>query len=598
MTNKYDVIIVGASFGGVAAALSIASFDSVRVLLLEESDWIGGQATVQGVTRWDEADSMPVESSGSNRSYRDLRNAIRDWYATHATLSADGYKQRFFNPGFAKAGPPFSLGANPFRCDPNVATEILQQKLQQHSRFITVRHGVRIETAEVVDGVVRFLRSAEGEEFHASFYLDATDLGDLLQVCEVPWRIGAESQGDTGERSAPAQRHSEHIQPITIPIAVELTGSEEEHPIPKPLNYDTIAANQQFSVEDGDISTVFTEPAPGADTLWNYRQYLDPANFSDKNHALSRTTINYGSNDYQAAAIPTGSLEGDRRVIEEAREVSIACLYWLQNFCPRDDREGTGYLNIKLLAGALGRDDGTAAQPYIRESRRLARPAEVVVQSDIEAPSNIDEMARGAYLFADSCGIGWYGIDVHSASRGKPCIGTPWLGFGTYPFQIPTGALYSMTHANFVAACKNIGTTHVTSGAYRVHPVEWAIGEAAGALAAFCVTNGYAPAQVRGDRAVLISYQQALLERGVPLFWWKDVSFDSDAETFVAVQLLSVHGLIDPGDTLCFRPSDGFTDADKAFVVQRLRHAVPWPTGFQSRGSAAVWLCKHLDWLK
>src|ERR1700722_9378072 len=121
MADDCDIIIVGASFGGVAAALSVASFATVRVLLLEESEWVGGQATVQGVTRWDEAESMPIETTAANRSYRDLRNAIREWYAASTTLSTDGRKQCFFNPGFAKSGPPFPLGANPFRCDPGVA---------------------------------------------------------------------------------------------------------------------------------------------------------------------------------------------------------------------------------------------------------------------------------------------------------------------------------------------------------------------------------------------------------------------------------------------------------------------------------------------
>ena len=33
---------------------------------------------------------------------------------------------------------------------------------------------------------------------------------------------------------------------------------------------------------------------------------------------------------------------------------------------------------------------------------------------------------------------------------------------------------------NLFPACKNIGTTHITSGCYRLHPVEWGIGEAVG----------------------------------------------------------------------------------------------------------------------
>ena len=33
---------------------------------------------------------------------------------------------------------------------------------------------------------------------------------------------------------------------------------------------------------------------------------------------------------------------------------------------------------------------------------------------------------------------------------------------------------------NLLPAGKNIGTTHITNGCYRLHPVEWNIGEVAG----------------------------------------------------------------------------------------------------------------------
>ena len=49
-------------------------------------------------------------------------------------------------------------------------------------------------------------------------------------------------------------------------------------------------------------------------------------------------------------------------------------------------------------------------------------------------------------------------------------------------------------------AGKNIGTTHITNGCYRLHPVEWNVGEAAGALAAHCLTTRSTPAQVHGRR--------------------------------------------------------------------------------------------------
>ena len=52
----------------------------------------------------------------------------------------------------------------------------------------------------------------------------------------------------------------------------------------------------------------------------------------------------------------------------------------------------------------------------------------------------------------------------------------------TIPFEIPLGALLPERVENLLPACKNIGTTHITNGCYRLHPVEWNIGEAAGAL--------------------------------------------------------------------------------------------------------------------
>jgi len=99
--HSYDVVVVGASFGGVAAALAAASDPNVHVALLEATDWIGGQATSQGVSRWDEASVDLLQTTCGNKSYRDLRHAISAYYHNNATLSASGESQSHFNPGFA-----------------------------------------------------------------------------------------------------------------------------------------------------------------------------------------------------------------------------------------------------------------------------------------------------------------------------------------------------------------------------------------------------------------------------------------------------------------------------------------------------------------
>ena len=45
-----DVIIVGGGFGGCAAALAAAR-TGLRVVMTEETDWVGGQLTAQAAAR-------------------------------------------------------------------------------------------------------------------------------------------------------------------------------------------------------------------------------------------------------------------------------------------------------------------------------------------------------------------------------------------------------------------------------------------------------------------------------------------------------------------------------------------------------------------
>jgi hypothetical protein len=72
---------------------------------------------------------------------------------------------------------------------------------------------------------------------------------------------------------------------------------------------------------------------------------------------------------------------------------------------------------------------------------------------------------------------------------------------------------------NLIPGCKNIGTTHITNGCYRLHPVEWNIGEAAGALAAYAVGHKTTPRAVRNTKNVLKDFQSALTQQGFELAW-------------------------------------------------------------------------------
>jgi len=585
--QSFDVVIVGASFGGVSAALAAASFDK-RIALIDAQGGVGGQATSQGLTRWDE--TAPVmEPYGSSSSYQTAKADVRGWYRANTKLAA-GVNGQTFNPGFSEPGHPFSA-------DSNIVQTVLLQLIKDRSNIdLILNNGVK--GAEVADGTIRSLELANGDTVSAPVFVDATDLGDLLPLCGVAWFTGAEAKRDTEEPHAEARANPQHIQPITVSIAVEHRPDGENHTIPRPANYSEALINAQgFGVYDGRngmIGGVFSSARsanPGWETIFDYRQYVDHRNFADPDYANDRTTINVGCNDYQAAVIPTGDPAQDAQIVEDARAVSIAYLYWLQTEAPRDDGSGNGYPNLMPREDIFGRADGTAPQAYIRESRRLAKPIQRILEQHISPQGNSDA-ARAPMNFSDSCGICYYGIDVHQC-YGPP--GTPWIGGITVkPFQIPLGSLIPTDVNNLIAGCKNLGATHITGGAYRVHPGEWAVGEAAGTLAAYCVGQSVTPAQMHANGARVAALQLRLLERGVPIFWWDDLNYANDPRTFAAANLLGVRGLMSDPATMHFRPNDTITQAERDAVNNHVGKQLPWPASAMTRSQAAMWLCAEL----
>jgi NADPH-dependent 2,4-dienoyl-CoA reductase/sulfur reductase-like enzyme len=81
-----DVAIIGGGTGGVAGALAALRMGRT-VVMTEETDWIGGQFTAQAVP----PDENPwIEQFGCTRSYRQLRDGIREYYRHWYPLTPEG----------------------------------------------------------------------------------------------------------------------------------------------------------------------------------------------------------------------------------------------------------------------------------------------------------------------------------------------------------------------------------------------------------------------------------------------------------------------------------------------------------------------------
>jgi hypothetical protein len=521
-----DIAIIGGGTGGVAAALA-ALRQGRRVVMTEETDWVGGQFTAQAVP----PDEHPwIEQFGCTASYRRLRNDVREYYRRWYPLTREARENPHLNPGGGWVSqlchePRISLAVIEAYLLPYLTSGQLTLLLE-HVPLHAATDGDRVTAVTVCD-----LESGEETVLVAPYFIDATELGDLLPMAGVEHVMGAESQSETGEPHA-VEGESQPLNQQAISFCYALSHHPgEDHTISRPNNYEFWATYEADFWGAPNLSwrhphpitlemrdrVLFDQDRKNKEslweTLWLFRQILDRQHHLPGSFPSDITLVNWPQIDYWLGPVVGVEPEEAARHLQGARELSLSMLYWMQTAAPRPDG-GTGYPGLRLRPDIVGTRDGLAKYAYIRESRRVR--AEFTVLEQHVASELLPE---GAVKFPDSVGIGSYRIDLH------PTTGNvTYIDVGSWPFQIPLGSLIPVRLENLLPASKNLGVTHITNGCYRLHPVEWNIGEAAGALAAHCLATGHTPRGVRNTPGLLKDFQKLLERDGVELDWPKLMS--------------------------------------------------------------------------
>jgi hypothetical protein len=512
-----DILVVGGGLGGVAAALAAARL-GMRVVITEETDWIGGQLTAQAVP----PDEHPwIEGTGCTATYQRLRRAIRDYYRRNYPLLPEARFDPQLNPG---------LGRVSSLChEPRVALHAMYELLAPFlsARRITINLRCRPVAAHSEgDRILAVtVRDAHGLDstIEAPYILDATELGDLLALARVEHVVGAESQSETGEPHAlVGDPDPLDQQAITACFAMDYF-PDEDHTIERPEDYAFWRTYRAEFWPGPQLGWTFVDPvtlevrrqsvfdAPGREDLWSFRRIFYRGHYPTSHFRGDISLVNWPQNDYWLG--PLIGVSAEERAANEraARQLSLSLLYWMQTEAPRHDG-GMGYRGLRLRNDIVGTHDGTAKHVYVRESRRIRAAFTVLEQHvGVDARGKIE----GAEPFPDSVGVGSYRVDLHPTTRGRT-----YVDLSSWPFQIPLGALIPVRVENLLPAAKNLGVTHITNGCYRLHPVEWNVGEAAGALASYCIRTGVPPRHVRSDTEHLTAFQHVLQSvLGIPLVW-------------------------------------------------------------------------------
>ncbi|NJK40915.1 MAG: FAD-dependent oxidoreductase [Acaryochloridaceae cyanobacterium SU_2_1] len=581
-TCQSPLLVVGGSTAAYAATLA-ALQAGVKVCLVQPQLVVGGQFTAQGLPASDDG-KLLTPAPLIPEDQRDPQQLLEsELFALSRSQRQFRQRQRQLQPvgGQAIANPGGSWVSH-LSVTPVVAAIALNEAIlpflnRGQLTLIPWADPLEVLLEQPVDGNrkvlgVRFCDRKTEHTFTviAPITIEATDLGDLLELAELPSRVGQEGRLETGEAALPLEARPLCQQAITFCAILERS-VEAGIPLQAPPGYDLEPwlLSQDFTstfwVQAGqdwqgysfyDINGIFRYRR-----LYRTQDLLEvlPTDVTVLNWATSPRGVGGGppqpgkplgcGNDYPFGRLVGVSRTQRQQEIQRARDRTQAFVHYLQTH---------GFPELNPRSDLTWTEDGIALEPYIREARR-GIALTTIRHQDVAAQFFPDEVR--ARTFSDSVGIGQYHyLDVHpNHAEGHVELG---IGHDALPFTLPLGALIPIDTNGLILSAKSIGTTHITNAAYRMHPMEWAIGEAGGHLAAFALQAGIEvrdlawehPRPLADPQPLTRQFQAHLTRQGIPLVWFNDISHDDP--DFEAIQLLSVSGLMEAEDSksLHFNP--------------------------------------------
>jgi hypothetical protein len=444
-----DVLVVGGGTGGTAAALQAAR-RGAKTILVSEFTWLGGMLTSAGVTA---PDGNELEA---------FQTGI--WGAFLRELA-----QR--QPGGLDNG-----WVSFFTYEPRIGAEIFADWAAQLPNLQWIAGQVPLEVLKIDDRIlgVQF----QDYRVRAKITIDATELGDLLALGNVPHRWGWELQSEFGEPSAPPEPNAlTTTYPVQAPtwVVVLQDFGQDAPEIPAPPHYNPDRFLGTWDNYGGEAFLNYGR-LPGDRFMINW-----PIKGNDYGEGVQRL------------------IDGDRSQFhQEALWHSQGFAHFIQTHLGRRYGLATDIFPQQALGGGA-----FALHPYYRESRRLQGLA-TVREQDLLPKGRVAALpcktwaigCEMAEAVCQSIAIGNYANDHHYPSGDIPLApkslrwGGRWTGT---PFTIPYGAIVPVTTDGLLVAEKNISVTHMANGATRLQPVVLGIGQAAGMTAALCVEQDCQP---------------------------------------------------------------------------------------------------------
>ena len=541
--NAHDVLVYGATPGGIAAAVRAAR-DGLRVALVERSGHLGGFLTSGlGV--------MDTMYDGHRAAlYDEFCDRVLDYYRN--TYGED-------SPQYRDAAADTEW---PLRVEPHVAALLIHRWLSDADVYIYLNRPLAaVERAgRRLDAI--WVDAADGRErMTAATFIDATYEADLAAAAGAPYRVGREDRREYDEPHAgriftkqvlsldglgkwPAASNSgamnlRQFKSVSQEIYAGSTGVGD-HRVQAYSFRVTLCTAPANRVIPGQPDGYDPQPYRAVDT----GRPIGKPNLPNGKRFWFRN-LTGGSEQYPDATEP------EREQIRAThRAWALGYLYFLQN-------DPT----VPALVRAEAREYGLAADEYVdnsnfpyefyvREARRIVGDY-VFTEHDASIAAGLDR----APVHADSIGFAEWFLDSHEVSDetqpGSSQEGKILLTELTRPSQIPFRILFAKDLDNLIVpVC--MSATHVGWGTLRLEPVWMHTGEVAGRVASIAAQTRTSARRIDVDRL-----QRSLVSDRVAVTFFNDVDIANTDPATSALQYFGTRGFFPSYDA---RPSDPLTE--------------------------------------
>lgn len=553
----YDVVIAGGGAGGTSAAIAAARL-GVRVALIEETDWLGGQMTAAAVSTMDDL------SGNRTGIYGEFYENIRYHYflkgKSVSTCYWDGNTMAF-EPSAGRKILSEMAGSAGKKSKPGGKKGALD--IYYRSKVTAVR-----KSGDRISGVTADI-GRKKVPIDCSVLIDATEYGDVIPLAGALYRAGNSLSPMISEKS--------RVQDITwtavikkypggIPAALRMTAP--------PPGYERYVPEFRKAVtKNGNSFRSYPLRMPVDFATHNgYRGLPDSSNPEDYDaaspegwEAITKTGVNW-TNDYPGAqkwegrgGLPVSYLEdGEFRKKANAAALlkTLSFIYYVQNelgepWSVADDEFDSDYPLLAAKGSVPGEYSEIVRRlpliPYVRESRRIVG-LETPTSKDVRRNSESYRDGRGGSEVPHAMAIGGYILDLHAADEDADLekeFGETAASIKTDmprgPFQIPFGSFISRDVDGLLGAEKNLSMSRLVAGAFRLQPVSMLTGQAAGTIAALAAAADIPPRKL-DPRLV----QRHLLEAGSALSLCEYSDVPREHPFWPGVQMSNLYGWIAP----------------------------------------------------